>query len=101
MLRGHYPRAEPQLRSLNVAARDLVGRLLPCKLHVRASVPKELCELQNYLIGLVQTRIEAPGDDMLSDLIAARTSVPRVRATWKLGSCASRPCRHAPSAATM
>jgi cytochrome P450 len=33
---------------------------------------KELCELQNYLIGLVRRRIDAPGEDMLSDLISAR-----------------------------
>lgn len=32
----------------------------------------ELCELQNYLIGLVRRRIDNPGEDMLSDLIAAR-----------------------------
>lgn len=35
-------------------------------------IAKELCELQNYLIGLVRSRMEEPGEDMLSDLIAAR-----------------------------
>jgi cytochrome P450 len=34
---------------------------------------KDLCELQNYLIALVKRRIEEPGEDMLSDLIRART----------------------------
>jgi cytochrome P450 len=33
---------------------------------------RELCELQHYLIKLVRNRIENPGADMLSDLIAAR-----------------------------
>lgn len=33
---------------------------------------KELCDLQHYLIGLVRQRIDNPGEDMLSDLIAAR-----------------------------
>lgn len=32
----------------------------------------ELCDLQHYLIKLVRTRIQNPGADMLSDLIAAR-----------------------------
>lgn len=33
---------------------------------------RELCVLQNYLIDLVKRRMADPGDDMLSDLIAAR-----------------------------
>lgn len=36
------------------------------------SMAEKLCALQNYLIGLVQDRIDNPGEDMLSDLIAAR-----------------------------
>jgi cytochrome P450 len=36
------------------------------------AVAAQLCELQNYLIALVRTRMANPGDDMLSDLIAAR-----------------------------
>lgn len=35
-------------------------------------IARTLCELQHYLIGLVEKRIAEPGADMLSDLIAAR-----------------------------
>lgn len=33
----------------------------------------ELCEMQNYLIALVEKRMETPEDDMLSDIIRADT----------------------------
>ncbi|OQZ91946.1 hypothetical protein BST11_06870 [Mycobacterium alsense] len=34
---------------------------------------QELCEMQNYLIALVEKRMETPEDDMLSDIIRADT----------------------------
>lgn len=45
--------------------------LLESREHMQ-SMAEKLCDLQNYLIVLVQERIEHPGEDMLSDLIAAR-----------------------------
>ena len=47
------------------------------------SMAKELCDLQNYLIELVQSRIAEPGEDMLSDLIAARIDREDGRLTFE------------------